>query len=45
MNRTWLVGASEGIGRSLAIGLASKGYKLALSARQTDRLSNLVSQL
>ena len=45
MNRTWLVGASEGIGRSLAIGLASKGYKLALSARQTDRLSNLASQL
>ena len=33
----WLVGASEGLGRSLALKLAGAGARLCLSARSEDR--------
>lgn len=41
----WLVGASEGIGRALAIALAAKGATLAISARQQDRLDSLLGEM
>lgn len=41
----WLIGASEGIGRALALGLAREGVTLALSARQADKLAQLQSEL
>lgn len=45
-NKTiWLVGASEGIGRALAILLAEKGARLILSARNADRLQSLLHEL
>lgn len=43
--RYWLVGASEGLGRSLAHKLSSAGIKLALSARNGDRLQELADEL
>ncbi|MDG1235012.1 MAG: SDR family NAD(P)-dependent oxidoreductase, partial [Amylibacter sp.] len=43
--RYWLVGASEGLGRSLAHKLSSMGVELALSARKVDRLQNLADEL
>ena len=45
MNRLWLIGASEGIGRALAKLLSSQGYQLALSARNADRLQELIQEL
>ncbi len=46
MNKIWLVGASEGIGRSLAIELAKdKNNYLILSARNTDRLNDLAKEI
>lgn len=39
--RFWLVGASEGIGRALALSLASKGAIVAVSARSADKLEAL----
>ena len=43
--RYWLVGASEGLGRSLAHKLSSMGVELALSARKVDRLQDLADEL
>ncbi|XP_059615956.1 dehydrogenase/reductase SDR family member 7-like [Phlebotomus argentipes] len=37
----WITGASSGIGRSLALLLASHGVKLAISARRLDELQKL----
>lgn len=37
----WLIGASTGIGAALACALASRGAKLALSARGSDKLAAL----
>lgn len=42
--RIWLVGASEGIGRELAIQLAEEGAILGLSARGEPRLEELRAQ-
>lgn len=40
-----VTGASAGIGRSLAIMLASQGAKVAVAARRTDRLEQLASEI
>lgn len=39
--RVWLIGASEGLGRSLAMSLASEGCRLVLSARTMSRLQDI----
>lgn len=41
----WLIGASEGIGRALAIKMAEAGANVAVSARNKDRLTSLVSEM
>lgn len=43
--RIWLIGASEGIGRALALALAEQGARLIASARQEDRLAQLLGEL
>lgn len=43
--KIWIVGASEGIGRSLAKKLAAAGATLILSARSADRLDSLLEEL
>lgn len=43
--RYWLVGASEGLGRSLAHSLSRAGVELVVSARTADRLESLVDEL
>ncbi|MEM8606065.1 MAG: glucose 1-dehydrogenase [Myxococcota bacterium] len=40
-----VTGASSGIGRTLARGLASAGAKVAVAARREDRLSTLVDEI
>jgi short-subunit dehydrogenase len=42
--RIILTGASEGIGRALALALASRGARLALAARDRDRLETLAQE-
>jgi NAD(P)-dependent dehydrogenase (short-subunit alcohol dehydrogenase family) len=39
----WITGASEGIGRALALSLAREGVKVACSARSADTLFELAS--
>jgi len=41
----WLIGASEGLGRSLAIELDKLGVSLVISARSEDRLKSLADHL
>ena len=41
----WLVGASEGLGRALAMKLSKTGAEVIVSARNADRLTDLVEEL
>ena len=41
----WLVGASEGIGRSVALKLKAEGAKIIISARNIERLETLAEEL
>ena len=43
--RYWLVGASAGIGRSLALRLAREGAAVAVSARNGEALARLVDEM
>lgn len=43
--RYWLVGASEGLGRSLAHQMSRAGVEVIVSARSEDRLVDLVADL
>jgi short-subunit dehydrogenase len=40
----WIVGASEGLGRALALALSREGARLVLSARSAGRLSRLAAE-
>lgn len=44
-NYIWIVGASHGIGKALALELANRGHTVAVSARTKKDLDNLKSQL
>jgi 3-oxoacyl-[acyl-carrier protein] reductase len=41
----FVTGASQGIGRATALALAAAGAKLAIAARNTEKLSNLVAEI
>lgn len=41
----WIIGASEGIGAALARQWAAQGARLILSARSSERLEDLISEL
>ncbi|MGE0878799.1 MAG: SDR family oxidoreductase [Acidimicrobiia bacterium] len=43
--RIWVVGASRGVGRVLALGLAAKGARVAFSARTTAPLDDAVAKV
>lgn len=43
--RYWLVGASEGLGRALALKLSKVGAEVIVSARSEDRLNELAQEM
>jgi len=40
----WITGASSGIGRAVALQLAAKGHRVAITARRADALKELAAQ-
>ncbi len=44
-NRAWVTGASRGLGRAIAVGLASAGYDVAVSARTAEALSDVAADV
>ena len=40
----WVTGASSGIGRAVALGLAAEGWTVAVSARSGDKLAELEAE-
>jgi len=44
-SRYWLIGASEGLGRAVAMKLSRAGAEVIVSARSEDRLKELVADL
>src|SRR5277367_2712438 len=45
MKKAIIVGASSGIGKALAVVLASKGYEIGLAARRLELLLDLQKEL
>ena len=43
--RIWIIGASDGIGRELALAYGRRGAELILSARREDRLAEIAAQI
>ncbi|MEL7116631.1 MAG: SDR family NAD(P)-dependent oxidoreductase [Pseudomonadota bacterium] len=43
--RYWLIGASEGIGRAIALSLSKEGAEVIVSARNAERLAEVVAEV
>ena len=43
--RIWITGASSGIGRAVALELAQRGAKVAISARNEKMLNDVAQQI
>lgn len=43
--RAWVTGASRGLGRSIAVGLAAAGYDVAVTARSGEALTEVTAEI